>query len=357
MTHDAPLYRWTGSRIVGAIAMIAVMGALLWRVSIAPMIAANATPEPRAKFNPIFNLAGLTIDRSAILSGGPGMDGIPSLTTAQAKADGRDDSSRYGDHPPRFMAIADSTLDGGSRVVGLVVGDEARAYPISILSYHEIINDTFVKGKNSTPIAIVYCPLCDSVTVFDRRVNGQVYEFGVSGLLHKSNVLLYDRTDHALWSQLGAGAISGPNAGSSFKHLAGWTLGPLTAFRKSYPNAKIMTEQTGFTRDYSKKPYAHYFSNDSVWFGMDPAHKTMANKEKIVGIRLGTIKRAYRLKTVIQLGTLHDSLGGYPVVIEWQADQTLRVVEHPPGAQVAHTFWFAWQAFWPDTEIFISPTK
>ena len=101
------------------------------------------------------------------------------------------------------------------RIIGVSLGGQDRAYPFRALMYHEAVNDEV----GGVPIAVVYCPLCDSVTVVDRRLAARIYTFGVSGLLYNSNVLLFDRTDDALWSQVGLTAISGPNAGRSLSHL------------------------------------------------------------------------------------------------------------------------------------------
>ncbi|MHC4996189.1 MAG: DUF3179 domain-containing (seleno)protein, partial [Planctomycetota bacterium] len=310
------------------------------------------------RFNPVFNLDNLTLPAASIRSGGPAIDGIPSLTTEAARPDQRFNPAYYGEHPPRLEPIDGSTLPPTTRVVTLTLHNQTRVYPINILNFHEIINDTLThptEPEQQTHVAIVYCPLCDSVTVFDRTLNNTTYEFGVSGLLHKSNVLLYDRTDHALWSQLGLAAVSGPNAGVRLQTLNHWKLTTLGAARQAHPVAQALTLHTGFERDYAANPYANYFNNDGVWFGMEPSKKLMPNKQKIVGIRIGNKQRAYKLETVAKLGTLHDTLAGRPVTIRIQPDRTLTVTQAPPDAQITHTFWFAWQAFWPDTEVYSPP--
>ena len=147
-----------------------------------------------------FNLDRLTIPRIRLISAGIGRDGIPSLVD-----------------PPVVTADAAEALAGDDRVVGVQINGQARAYPIAILNWHECINDTL----GGIPIAVVFCPLCDSVTVFDRRPPGRdaPLEFGIAGLLLNSNLVIYDRTDDALWSQVKMEALSGPHAGKGLRHL------------------------------------------------------------------------------------------------------------------------------------------
>lgn len=203
------------------------------------------------------------------------------------------------------------------------------------------------------PIAVVYCPLCDSVTVVDRRVDGKALEFGVSGLLLNSNVLLYDRTDNALWSQIGLGAISGPHVGQSLKHLS-WHITSAGEVRKAHASATVVTTDTGHTRDYSMNPYENYFSDDRLMFPVARRDERLPVKARVVGVRMGDIVRAYPLEAVKAMpdGTLTDLLGPSRLMISADRDGGVRVIEVPPETQVAHTFWFAWAAFQPKTEIF-----
>jgi len=132
-----------------------------------------------------FDLRNLTIPMDQLLHGGPPKDGIPALTEPKTVR----------------VARADFLLPD-DRIVAVTKNDESRAYPIRLLNWHEIVNDTL----GGVPIAVVYCPLCDSVTVVDRRMDGAALEFGVSGMLYQSNVLMYDRTHNALWSFIRSGS-------------------------------------------------------------------------------------------------------------------------------------------------------
>lgn len=132
--------------------------------------------------SPSFDLRNAIIPKNEIRSGGPPKDGIPALT-----------------NPAVIRAQDAAYLNAADRVAGVAIGEEARAYPLKILNYHEVVNDKL----GGVPIAVTYCPLCDSVVVFDRRTEAGVREFGVSGLLYNSNVLMYDRSGRpeSLWSK------------------------------------------------------------------------------------------------------------------------------------------------------------
>jgi hypothetical protein len=236
------------------------------------------------------------------------------------------------------------------RVVGVNIEEDARAYPIRLLNYHEAINDTL----GGVPIAVIYCPLCDSVSVVDRRVTkDKTVEFGISGLLLNSNVLLYDRTDQALWSQVGLTALSGPHVGKPLVHLP-WDIMPFGQWRKAHPKGTVATFSTGHRRDYRLNPYAGYFTTDRLMFPVVRQDNRLPPKARIVGVRLGASVRAYPLDRIAGAagGRIEDEIGGKPLVLEAGGTATIRVVQMPEEAQAIHTFWFAWAAFHPRTEVF-----
>lgn len=141
------------------------------------------------------SMENLQIPRDQVLAGGPPKDGIPALTD-----------------PAVIEGARAERMQSADRVIGVSINGEHRAHPLDILAWHEIVNDTL----GGTPIAITYCPLCDSAVAFERTMEGQVLEFGVSGLLYQSNVLMYDRSGGAqsLWSQMAGRAVSGPFSGT-----------------------------------------------------------------------------------------------------------------------------------------------
>lgn len=281
-----------------------------------------------------FNLDGLKVDPEQILSGGPPKDGIPALT-----------------NPTTTPVVRAGFLRPDDRVVGVSVGGHSRAYPIRVLNWHEVINDKL----GDVPIAVVYCPLCDSVSVLDRRITkDKTVEFGISGVLLNSNVLLYDRTDQALWSQAGLEAISGPHVGTSPKHLP-WEILSFSEWRESHPESTVVTLKTGHRRNYAVNPYADYFSTERLMFPVARQDDRLPAKTRVVGIRSGDTTRAYPLKALAKAvdHRIEDKLDGTTIVIEAdQAGQMVRIVETPQDAQVLHTFWFAWAAFHPDSDVY-----
>ncbi len=280
-----------------------------------------------------FDTSDLMVPPEQILRGGPPKDGIPALVNPHAVAAAKAEFLRPGD-----------------RVVGVTLGEQARAYPINVLNWHEIINDEL----GGVPIAVIYCPLCDSVSVVDRRIDGQTLTFGVSGLLHNSNVIPYDRTHQSLWSQVGLKALSGPYAGQSLKHLP-WQMRPFEAWREDHPEGTVITFETGYARDYRRNPYAAYFRTDRLMFPIVRSDNRLPRKTAVVGVQIGTAARAYPLERIAQAdaGRIVDTVAGARVVLRVNAATRGIVVEDAPAeARVVHTFWFAWAAFHPDTDIY-----
>ena len=280
-----------------------------------------------------FDLTNLLIPRERILSGGPAKDVIPSLV-----------------QPETVSVRKVDFLQPTDRVVGVTIDGQSRAYPINVLNWHEAINDEM----GGRPIVVIYCPLCDSVSVVDRRIGSNVYTFGISGWLYNSNVLLYDRTDQALWSQVGLQAISGPNAGKFLQHLS-WELVPFQVWRDRHPDSTVVTLNTGHLRDYGRNPYLRYFDHDELMFPVEPVDLRMKPKIPVVGVQRGDVARAYPVHTVREAagGRVVDEMRGAAIEIEADpSSNAVRVVRVPADARVVHTFWFAWAAFHPETQIY-----
>lgn len=290
----------------------------------------------RAELFRPFNLKHLQIDRSQLLSGGPPKDGIPALSRPKVVPVGR--------LAPNRPAM---------RVIGVQVNGASRAYPLAILNWHEVINDT-LGGK---PIAVIYCPLANSATVVDRRMGGKTLEFGVSGLLLDSNVVFYDRTYHALWSQVGFKALSGPFAGRSLKHLR-WEITTASNWRREHPRSSIVSFQTGYHRNYRFNPYAAYFRNNRLMFPVHPIDHRLPLKTQVIGIQIGQVTRAYPVHALMvsAKGRISDIVAGERVILtRTHKGRGYRVRKAPPDANTVSTFWFAWSAFHPNTTIFGRP--
>ena len=287
------------------------------------------------------------IDKEEILSGGPGKDGIPSLT-----------------EPPHQKPGEATYLNPADRVIGVEIGGEARAYPLRILVWHENANDV-LGGK---PIAVSYCPLCDSSLVFDREIGGQVREFGISGRLYRSNVLMYDRQsdveEESLWSQLQMRAVVGPAAeqGLAMKLLQS-ELTTWGDWLERHPETTVLSKDTGYFRDYDNQPYTQYFETDDVSYGAHgkPERRPdLKNKDKIVVVTAGGEQRIYVVPDVAAAvgsrESVDDTLGGVRLRITYLKEADSLRVEAADAAQadsvqIAYTFWFAWEELSPGVEL------
>lgn len=335
-------------RVIGGLAaFIAAAGA--WSFARLP---GESETGPQRAAGSTFDLTTCLVPEAEILSGGPGKDGIPALTL-----------------PPALPANDAEYLRPDDRVVGVRVGGAARAYPLRILVWHENVNDR-VGGRD---IAVTYCPLCDSVVVFDRRVGGKVREFGVSGLLYNSNVLLYDRqpdgAGESLWSQLQMRAVTGPAAAARLTltalpaELTTWG-----AWRDKHPETTVLSAATGSGRRYDRTPYVAYFANDELMFPVAPAPSEafgLKNKDKLIVVGAGQEIRAYPVRTIARLagpdGSLDDTLGGRRIRLTYDraADSVIAAAmdDKPAPLSVVYSFWFAWSAMVPDGDVFTGPKR
>jgi len=233
-------------------------------------------------------------------------------------------------------------------VLGVVRGKVARAYPTRILIWHEIVND--VIGKES--IAVTYCPLCGTGMVFDRFVDGKVRRFGVSGLLYRSDVLMYDKEDESLWSQLGMKGVSGKSAGKGLKWLVSdhMTWG---AWKKKYPEGLVLSTDTGFKRNYGVNGYVGYLASDRTMFPVPHRRKELGNKAWVIGVIVGGRAKAYLVKGFKGGQVLGDKIGGQGIFVSYDAKARHPKVVDAKGKKLSSVmvFWFAWQAFYPETAL------
>ena len=282
-----------------------------------------------------FDLRNATIPRNEIRSGGPPKDGIPALTD------------------PQSVAAEDAAyLRANDRVVGVVVGKEARAYPLKILNYHEVVNDRL----DGIPFAVTYCPLCDSVVVFDRRTDSGEREFGVSGLLYNSNVLMYDRRGRpeSLWSQVMAKGVSGPGARKDLDVLPA----DLTTWQEwlaRHPETDVLSDRTGYAgNNYRANPYRDYFAGRNLMFPVKPMNNRLPAKSMVLGVWSDGKARAYPLAAFrTEVEGLEQNLDVKRFTLAYDAGhKTLRVVDADEGLHWMYSFWFAWYAFHPQTDVY-----
>ncbi len=251
--------------------------------------------------------------------------------------------------------ISDEWLKDDDIVLAVVINDDARAYPLKIMNWHEIVNDT-IGGKEVT---VTFCPLCDSGIVFDPFVNGQKLTFGNTGALYESAMVMYDRQTESYWYQAGARAVRGS--------LTGERLGILPSrmitwgdWKTTYPEGRVLSLNTGHSRPYTRDSFAGYDRPDSrPGFPVSVESDRLPPKERIVGIELNGKGKAYPVK-LAQGTILKDSFEGKEIeVVGDSIGRTAEVFFIEDGARVpapvVSEFWFSWFINHPETQIFSRP--
>ena len=280
-----------------------------------------------------FDLTNAAILVAEILSGGPPRDGIPSIDR------------------PTFESVAAATwMRDDDLIVGVSIENDHRAYPLRILVWHEIVNDT-VGGQ---PVAVTYCPLCGTAMTFGRRYGEKTLTFGVSGLLYQSDVLMFDRQTESLWSQLAMKSVSGPQVGTALKWLNS-NLMTWKAWKEANPESKVLSRATGIPRDYDQMPYRGYEQNPQTIFPV-PSHRTeLGNKEWVAGVVVNGKAMAFPIKTLAEKNGGAATFPGGDSEITVSYDATTRKVTalRSDGGElpVVQVYWFAWQAFYPMTAL------
>jgi hypothetical protein len=158
-------------------------------------------------------------------------------------------------------------------------GQQVKVYPYNILNWHEIVNDTV----NDIPVAITFCPLCGSAIVYDRRVGGETLTFGVSGFLLESNMIMFDREYESLWQQSTGKVLAGKNLDQEL-NLAPFQRLTMGEVRTLYPNALVLSEDTGYTRDYGRNPYSGYEDSQDYVFTPSKENLRFPSKNDICGV-------------------------------------------------------------------------
>ena len=245
-----------------------------------------------------FDLRNALVSENKILSGGPQRDGIPAIDK------------------PTFISGKQATfLKPDDRVLGLINKKQAKAYPITILNHHEIVNDNVGGDK----IAVTYCPLCGSGIAYRSEIGGKNLSFGVSGLLYNSALLLYDRQTESLWSQILGKAVTGPMKGIKLETVQ-LTYTTWRDWLQRYPNTLALSTKTGFPRDYSKEPYAGYEKSGRLWFPVNFRAMGYHPKERIIGIEINGKFKAYPFTELSKTpGKIKDSVNGKKLLIRFDS--------------------------------------
>ncbi len=303
-----------------------------------------ALPDSRRSEWPNTDFSKTSIPLDEIFSGGPPKDGIPSIDE------------------PQFQPVAEITdLPDQEPVIGLVVGGVAKAYPLRILIWHEIVNDSI----GGVPVAVTFCPLCNAAVVFDRRLDGRVLDFGTTGMLRYSDLVMYDRQTESWWQQFLGRAIVGELNGSELKILPS-RLESWANFRARAPRGLVLVPSSGSYRAYGNNPYAGYDSLARPFLydgrmpeGIEPLARVVSLADRGQAWSLDLVRRDREIR-----------LDG-DMVIRWEAGQNSaldsRVIAE--GADVGNIvvqqktadgwtdvtyfidFAFAFHAFYPEAPI------
>lgn len=241
-----------------------------------------------------------TIDYSDVLSGGPPKDGIPAVDK------------------PEFVSVAeaDEWIDDVEPVVLLSHNGEVKAYPIQILIWHEIVND-FIGGE---PVVVTFCPLCNTAIVFSGLVNGVESDFGTTGRLRFSNLIMYDRQTETWWQQASGEAVAGVLTGTQLQFLPA-SLVSWAQYKEAHPSTLVLSRNTGFVRQYGANPYIGYDNINRppfLYFGPDTPGELPATA-RVITVDLNEEAAAYPYDTLAEFQVLNDNVGGEDIVVIWQS--------------------------------------
>jgi hypothetical protein len=279
-----------------------------------------------------FDVSGASIPPSEIFRGGPPRDGIPAIDQ------------------PVFISSKSTDLDDQAYVLGINFNGVAKAFPINIMNYHEIVNDDFGGDK----VVITYCPLCGSGIGFKSTLDGKALTFGVSGLLYNSDVLLYDRQTESLWSQIMSLAVTGPMKGTVLCMIPteNTTWGN---WKRRFPESMVLSEKTGHARDYSRTPYIGYDKNENIYFPVSANSNTFHPKEKVIGVSVNGKYKAYPFSELAKIASpIEDTFAKKNIIIYYDAKTESARATASDGEQLHYftAFWFAWYTFHPRTKVF-----
>ncbi|MCB9137119.1 MAG: DUF3179 domain-containing protein [Caldilineaceae bacterium] len=235
-----------------------------------------------------------TVEWREILAGGPPKDGIPAI-----------------DHPG-FEPITQASdwLTERDPVLVFRAGEEVRAYPLAILIWHEIVND----AVNGTPVAVTFCPLCNAGIVFERRLNGMTLDFGTTGKLRNSDLIMYDRQTESWWQQVTGEAIVGELTGAQLTFLPAQVLS-FSDLAAVYPQAQVLARPASGRR-YGDNPYEKYDSTtDCPFLYAGELDDRLPVTERVVGVELDGTAVAYPFAAAAARGVINDQIGKTPIVV------------------------------------------
>lgn len=383
-THVAKILVWTVAAAVSAGAL--PFGGRPGDVRAATTPQLESVPFDTSEWKTDFSRHSVPL--AEIASGGPPKNGIPALDR------------------PEFVAIsaADAWLRPKEPVIFFMQHNDARAYPLQILIWHEIANDTV----GDVPVAITFCPLCNTAIAFDRRVGGRVLDFGTTGKLRFSDLVMYDRQTESWWQQATGEAIVGDLTGRRLVPLPAQIIAWET-FKRAFPRGTVLSRNTGQKRPYGQNPYVGYDNIDSSPFlYRGPRDGRLRPMERVVTVSIGAEQAAYPFSVLEKVRAVNDTVGGREIAVLFENGVTSaldqnsiadsrdvgtagvfdrrvngkiltfagaggRFVDAQTGSAwnilglatagslkgtrlspITHGqhFWFAWAVFWPETRVY-----
>ncbi len=278
-----------------------------------------------------------SIPLDEIISGGPPKDGIPPIDN------------------PKFITISEAKKDLNDDEAGVAISLDGinRFYPFQILVWHEIVNDKI----NGRRVLVTYCPLCMSGIVFDPVVKGERVEFGTSGKLWNSNLVMYDRKTESLWPQVLGEAVVGEMTGTKLAVLSSDQI-RFGDWRKKFPTGQVLSRNTGNVRFYGQDPYGDYYTTPGTFFPVKNKDNRLAEKELVLGIVIDGKAKAYHPPAVKREGEVVDNFAGKTIVARWEKDiDAARLYERKADGSLERinpftAYWFSWAAARPGTELF-----
>lgn len=325
--------------------LIPMLAAMIWMAATGAMA---QTDEQYIRYWksewPVTDFSKRSVDFDEILSGGPPKDGIPPIDE------------------PKFMTVEEigGAIEDQQPVIGVVINGAAKAYPLSVMTWHEIANDEL----GGVPISVTFCPLCNAAIVFDRRLDGQVLDFGTTGKLRNSDLVMWDRQTESWWQQFTGEGIIGEMTGKRLKIIPA-RLESFANFRNRAPDGKVLVPNGRYVRNYGQNPYVGYDSLHQPFLFRGELPTTLPPLMRVVS--LGA-EGAWSFALLQQQKEIRLDDGR---VIRWEPGQysalddnvialsrdvgnvTVTRMDNGKEVDIAHgiDFAFAYHAFYPDAPI------
>lgn len=273
------------------------------------------------------------VDPDKIISGGPPKDGIPSIDK------------------PKFVSVeeADKWIQDDELVLAIIYKGVKRVYPLQIMVWHEIVNDNIAQD----PLLITYCPLCGSGIAYERKINGEEVEFGTSGKLYNSNLVMYDRKTDSYWTQIDGLAVVGELTGTKLIPVSIDTVA-WRDWKKANPDSQVLSQDTGFERAYGKDPYGSYYETSFLFFPVENRDDRVHPKTVVFGIKVNGVFKAYKEDDLKELKVIEDTVNEVKIKVERSDSGVVKITNTVTEEEIVkeRDFWFAWYAFHPDTQLY-----